>query len=177
MNEILSIKNKIENCNISTLEETINELAQSNIPNKFFLYQFAESGIFPKWSWDILANIILRRGEKNIQDVIGNLFLWLQDMNWPGAQTIWDFLLTIDPKTFDCEIEKKLFEAIFNRDVIWFVNLVELNTLKYGITKLTNKNLQNLSEEIMALENSAEDCMQIEKLQSQLLKDYSNLQN
>lgn len=104
MNEILSIKNKIENCDISTLEETINELAQSNIPNKFFLYQFAESGIFPKWSWDILANIILRRGEKNIQDVIGNLFLWLQDMNWPGAQTIWDFLLTIDPKTFDCEI-------------------------------------------------------------------------
>lgn len=45
-----------------------------------------------KGNWYYEALVLTRRGYPKITDVIPKLFEWLQDMNWPGADEIWQLL-------------------------------------------------------------------------------------
>ncbi len=43
--------------------------------------------------WENCANIIASRTDDEIEPYIVDMFLWLEDMNWPGADTIYNRLL------------------------------------------------------------------------------------
>ena len=50
--------------------------------------------------WDKCAIIITKMGFQVVKPFLIDLFEWLQDMNWPGALTIRNFLLTIPKDEF-----------------------------------------------------------------------------
>jgi pimeloyl-ACP methyl ester carboxylesterase len=48
-----------------------------------------------KSTWDEQARAIVRRGYPEVASLLPDLVAWLQDLNWPGALTIAEFLVSI----------------------------------------------------------------------------------
>lgn len=47
---------------------------------------------YSKNVWDNCALVLAERSDEELQPVIIELFRWLEDMNWPGAECIYDRL-------------------------------------------------------------------------------------
>ena len=81
----------------------------------------------PKFSWEIEAKILTRRGYPLVEDVIEKLFEWLQDLNWPGADIIFDFLLELPSDVFNYYFQLAIDKANATNDEDWIINLGYLN--------------------------------------------------
>ena len=55
--------------------------------------------------------------------IIDKLFMWLQDMNWPGAETIFSYLVSAAPEKWILNYERAVECAINENDDDWLYSL------------------------------------------------------
>jgi hypothetical protein len=101
-----------------------------------------------KGNWYYEALVLTRRGYPKITDVIPKLFEWLQDMNWPGADEIWQLLSKLPRDVLIENFENAANKAINENDYSWMYWLYEFaidNDIKP--TDLHNKTLYIILKE------------------------------
>ena len=94
------------------------ELAKNEKNIRLFLQPGFPFGV---GTWENCAIAISVRSDEEINEVICDLFKWLQDMNWPGAETIYKRLLIIPPQRKDLKdsLINCLKESSYNKDYVW----------------------------------------------------------
>lgn len=71
--------------------------------------------LVPKDKSDIeTAQKLFQYSYEEIKEIVPELLEWLQDMNWPVARYVADYLLTILDK-----IEVDVFEILKGNDLVW----------------------------------------------------------
>ena len=92
-----------------------------------YLYPFLQP-IIPGHSksvWDPCAQVLAARSDEELEPHLPQLFEWLQDMNWPGADTIRDRLLRFPFFRLEAWYDFAAMEAHRNNDETWLNNLEE----------------------------------------------------
>jgi hypothetical protein len=79
--------------------------------------------IYDKECWHSFAEIICKTGYPKNEKAIPALFEWLQDLNWPGALDVWNFLLSLDTPVFVHYCEEAIENAQRDDDTIWLENI------------------------------------------------------
>lgn len=117
------------------IEKIVNDANYSNL-------YFADISKFSKYYFQYAAQVIIKRGYPKVEDVIPQLFVWLQDINWPGSYDIYQFLCTIPKEAILKYFEETVNEAYNNRDEGWLYYLQQL-MYEQNITEkdFKNKNL------------------------------------
>ena len=78
--------------------------------------------------WENCAKVLSERSDEELKPYIISLLEWLQDMNWPGAFTIFERLKNYkDKKNFDWSYRVVMNKAKKLDDEIWKENLIELS--------------------------------------------------
>lgn len=78
--------------------------------------------------WENCAKVLSERSDEELKPYIISLLEWLQDMNWPGAFTIFERLKNYkDKKNFDWSYHVVMNKAEKLDDEIWKENLIELS--------------------------------------------------
>ncbi len=78
--------------------------------------------------WENCAKVLSERSDEELKPYIISLLEWLQDMNWPGAFTIFERLKNYkDKKVFDWSYRVVMNKALKLDDEIWKENLIELS--------------------------------------------------
>ena len=78
--------------------------------------------------WENCAKVLSERSDEELKPYIISLLEWLQDMNWPGAFTIFERLKNYkDKKIFDWSYCVVMNKALKLDDEIWKENLIELS--------------------------------------------------
>jgi len=102
------------NLDCETLERNIEMLANNKqYNNKCFITP--KNKIY----WEDAAKVLEKRGYPMIDDVIMDMFEWLQDLNWPGALIIVRILKSIPKKVFVDNLEKTIEIALKENDEVW----------------------------------------------------------
>jgi hypothetical protein len=73
--------------------------------------------------WYSCAHLLCKVGYKNNKDILEIMFKWLQDVNWPGSNEIFYYLVTVDKTVFMEYYQKAIVQAISDNDDIWIENL------------------------------------------------------
>lgn len=79
-----------------------------------------------KSCWENAAFVIRNIGFPRVNPVLPEILCWLQDMNWPGASVIFDFLKSIDKPILVPYIETALKKASDEEDYVWIASMKEL---------------------------------------------------
>lgn len=74
--------------------------------------------------WEPCAKVIALKSDEELDDYMYLLLEWLRDMNWPGAEIIFDRLFRIPLTKIQGEIAFSIHRAKRDNDEIW------LNTLE-----------------------------------------------
>ena len=101
-----------------------------------------------KGNWYYEALILTKRGYPKIADIIPKLFIWLQDMNWPGAEEIWKMLSTLPRDVLIENFEQAIGKAVEENDygwMYWLYDFAKENNIK--ATDLKNKTLYSTIKE------------------------------
>lgn len=115
----------VENLNSDNIEQYAND---KNYPNKCFI----QNGI-KSWKWEYQAQVLKKRGFPEIQDVLDEMFVWLQDMNWPGAYTVVDILSNIPRNVMIKHFKNATEKAVKDNDIgwlYWLREFMEKNDIK-----------------------------------------------
>lgn len=123
--------------NQSDRNSIINEYANGEYDNKMF----CRKGM--KTFWEIEAKILHKRGFPLVEDVIYDIFEWLQDLNWPGSDEIIDLLLVAPNEVFINGIQYSIKQAIQSNDDEWLLNIHDVFDKKVDIKNLTWQELYN----------------------------------
>ena len=75
--------------------------------------------VLGKGYWDNCAEVLRRKGYPIIEPVTKKLFEWLQDMNWPGSETIYKLLKTYPKICFMKYYINAIMSAITDKDEDW----------------------------------------------------------
>lgn len=86
-----------------------------------------------KTKWDNCAMILFYKSDLELLPYIDDLFIWLQDMNWPGAIIIFKRLQNFSKELIANNYNKIKEKAKVLNDKIWLDNLQDLyeNTDEY----------------------------------------------
>lgn len=84
--------------------------------------------------WGYAADIIIQRGYPKIEEVIPDLFVWLQDMNWPGSYDLYCFLCTLPKEVIWKYFEQGVKKAYITKDDSWLHSFRQL-MLHFGFEK------------------------------------------
>lgn len=69
--------------------------------------------------WENCAKVLISKSDEELALYLVSMFMWLQDMNWPGAYLIYD-RLKIMPKEFtDMAYKISLSAAVETGDTMW----------------------------------------------------------
>lgn len=128
----------IENLNQREKEQRISKIANDKRYNNLY---FADISKFSKSYFPYAAKVIIKRGYSEVEDVIPELFVWLQDINWPGSYDIFQFLCSIPKDAILKYFEDTVKEAADAKDEGW---LYYLQQLMYHF-KLTENDFKNKS--------------------------------
>ncbi len=102
------------------LEKNVKILANSeNYGNDMFLNNGS------KFYWRYRANVLLLRGYPKVKNVIPELYNWLQDINWPGADEIMKLLSTFPRDVLVSSFEEAVGRAVKQNDEEWMLFLYE----------------------------------------------------
>ncbi|MBR3659380.1 MAG: DUF5071 domain-containing protein [Bacteroidaceae bacterium] len=101
-------------------EEAINEAANIKVLSIFI------QPLEGKEYWDNCAVIISRREDKELEKYIYALLEWLKDMNWPGADTIYQRLCRMNKNQLIKWIKTAKDAAITTGDLVWLQVLNDL---------------------------------------------------
>ena len=69
--------------------------------------------------WENCARVIAAKKDEELARHLTKLFEWLQDMNWPGAETIFDRILAMSPEFICHAFSYSLKKAIQTDDDSW----------------------------------------------------------
>lgn len=76
--------------------------------------------------WDNCALILSERSDEELRPYLDQLFRWLEDMNWPGAECIYQRLqLYHKDRLFQSMLNESIHEAIALEKHIWLQVLYE----------------------------------------------------
>lgn len=85
------------------------------------------SDIYGKDVWDNCALIVCERSDLELQPYITDMFLWLQDINWPGASCIRNRIRKFkDMEYVSSQFNLALKTALFLEDDSWINGLHDL---------------------------------------------------
>lgn len=112
-------------CKLSDLERECKIVEIANDKRYDNLY-FADISIFNKCYFSYAAEVIIKRGYPEVENVIPKLFVWLQDINWPGSYDIFKFLCTIPKEAILKYFEDIVSEAVYMKDESWLYYLQQL---------------------------------------------------
>lgn len=73
--------------------------------------------------WGNCAKIVSVKTDEELKPFMVSLFEWLQDMNWPGAEIIYDRLIHIEAKLILNDFLYCLRTAIQTEDGTWIYSL------------------------------------------------------
>ena len=73
--------------------------------------------------WDNCAKIVSVKTDEELKPYMISLFEWLQDMNWPGAEIIYDRLIHVEAKLILNDFLYCLRTAIQTEDGTWIYSL------------------------------------------------------
>ncbi len=76
--------------------------------------------------WDYAAQVIIKRGYPKIDNVIPELFVWLQDINWPGSYEIYKFLCSLPKEAILKYFENTVNMACIDHDEGWLYYLQQI---------------------------------------------------
>lgn len=88
-------------------------------------------------TWHNAAIIIQTLGYPRIKPIIKSLFIWLQDMNWPGADMIEELLLNLPENELADTFPQVVYESIFAKDEMWIYWLYYFNKKLKEIRHIT----------------------------------------
>ena len=84
---------------------------------------------YGKRVWDNCAAILSERSDEELKPYLYEMFEWLEDMNWPGTECIYDRLKQYkDRKWFDFFLNDCIHRAECLKDVVWLSVLQEFKT-------------------------------------------------
>ena len=86
-----------------------------NIEYLSVLFQPIES----KGVWENCAKVIASKSDDVLRHYTFRMFEWLQDMNWPGAQIIWDRLIKMPADRISSAFQYSLKKALALDDAPW----------------------------------------------------------
>ena len=75
--------------------------------------------------WHNCAVVIAERGDEELEPYLFGMFEWLQDMNWPGADVIYNRLLKFKREKIEMTYDACLKEARDRNDVTWQDSLLD----------------------------------------------------
>lgn len=81
------------------------------------------------YSWESCAIILASKSDDELKQVFYQLFEWLKDMNWPGADIIFDRLLCVKDKGMVDALNYSLCIAKQTNDTVWYRVLVDFATI------------------------------------------------
>ena len=91
------------------------------------IFPFIQPIIVPseksKSVWEPCAKVISLKSNDELKPYLNLLFEWLQDMNWPGAYTVFDRLLEIPFSTLEVEYSISRKRAEKDNDELWLMAL------------------------------------------------------
>ena len=77
--------------------------------------------------WGNCAEIIISKKNSELQErYIYKMLLWIQDMNWPGAEKIYDRMLLFPLSVIEYYLRFCLLQAEKLNDKTWYNNLSSL---------------------------------------------------
>jgi hypothetical protein len=128
--------------------EGVRYLAQSDLPNDYFLRQFSitvdTKPFTQKEYWHGFAAVLAYRGIEKLDDVKEKIFIWFQDPNWPGAFVIQSFVSKHKDALKDTFVNV-IWQAFDEGDIGWFWCLMYTFIQLY---ELKNPELDILVDEI-----------------------------
>lgn len=86
MNNIDTIMRMIDWNNSETEQQRGIEMAREVTCLKAFFQPFGPG--YNKNVWENCARILYERSDEELEPYISDMLIWLQDLNWPGAETI-----------------------------------------------------------------------------------------
>ena len=72
-----------------------------------------------KTIWENCAKVLAQKNDEELKQYLPPLFEWLQDMNWPGADIIYDRLLHVAKDMLIPIYQYSLSCAAFSSDTVW----------------------------------------------------------
>jgi len=106
------------NASLESQKRAINDLASMANINPNTLVQ-----PIGKEYWENAAKVLVEIGYPRIEVAIPGLFVWLQDLNWPGAIIVMELLKSIPKDVIIRHLESAANEAVNTDDQIWLINL------------------------------------------------------
>lgn len=95
-----------------------------------FIQPILASGSSSKSVWGPCAKVISLRSDEELESYLFLLFEWLQDMNWPGADIIYERLLMIPFTKLELTLQLCRRQAVKMDDHIWLCTLDEFERRK-----------------------------------------------
>jgi hypothetical protein len=86
------------------------------------IYPFIQpivAGRNSKSVWEPCAKVVALKSDEELQDYMYLLLEWLQDMNWPGAEIIFDRLSQIPSEKICCYVDFSMRRAKRDEDESW----------------------------------------------------------
>lgn len=93
------------------------------------IYPFIQpivAGRNSKSVWEPCAKVIALKSDEELDDYMYRLLEWLQDMNWPGAEIIFERLSQIPYAKIQDYVEFSIHRAKREQDEIWLDTLEAL---------------------------------------------------
>ena len=114
--------------------------------------------------WENCAKILVRLDNEKLTELLSELLVWFQDLNWPGGIIILNRLQELPTQTIEKSVLETIEKAILTKDYLWIEFLLYLNNIK--TKKIINKILEYI--EILDKELVAEIILWFEKLPEEL---------
>ncbi len=91
--------------------------------------------------WGNSALIIVNKTDEELEPYLTDMLIWITDLNWPGAELIWQRLIKFDYKKLLPVFEKIVHEAIAIKEYGWLYWMNELLENNVGLKKHVKKEL------------------------------------
>ena len=72
-----------------------------------------------KWVWENCAKVLAYKSDSELLRYYHKLFEWIKDMNWPGADIIWNRLRTVSWMQLEDSFDFCYNIAVQTNDVPW----------------------------------------------------------
>ncbi len=102
-----------------------------------------------KISWKNCAQIFIKIGYPKNSLYINDLLMWLKDMNWPGAEEIFDYLAQMPKKDMMKYFENALKNAISSKDEDWVYSLSCFYNKNFNENDMLDKTILNEMKKIV----------------------------
>ncbi|WP_268624634.1 DUF5071 domain-containing protein [Paenibacillus alvei] len=81
-----------------------------------------------KMHWDHAADVLIEIGYPRVHKILPDLLEWLMDINWPGANRISEFLVSIREPLIP-----SIKEALISNDMMWKYWIIDCVLLKWSV--------------------------------------------